>query len=55
MNNDEDGEEKQPIVREGNQDLTIDNSLINVLDMVYLLSNHNGYLDGDKHCLRIKK
>ena len=35
------------------KDLTINYKLITVLDMVYLLSNYDGYLDGDGKCLKI--
>ena len=33
--------------------LEIKTDLITVLDMVYLLSNNDGYVDGDKSCLII--
>jgi hypothetical protein len=33
--------------------LTIDNKLITVMDTIYLLSNYEGFLDGDEKCLKI--
>jgi hypothetical protein len=41
--------------KEGKTNITIDYSLISIFDMLYLLSNNNGYLDGDAKCLIIKK
>lgn len=35
--------------------LEISFSLLTVLDVKYLLSNHNGYIDGDRRCLVITK
>ena len=34
--------------------LTIKNNMVTVLDAVYILSNNDGYMDGDKQCLVIK-
>ena len=39
---------------EGNTYLSINNNLITTIEACYLLSNYNGYMDGDKKCLRIK-
>ena len=34
--------------------LTIKNDRITVTETIYLLSNYDGYIDGDKKCLVIK-
>ena len=33
--------------------LEISYSFLTTMEMLYLLSNNDGYLDGDKHCLVI--
>lgn len=33
--------------------LTIQNNQITVFEMIYLLSNYDGYVDGDKQCVVI--
>jgi len=35
--------------------LTIDYKQLTVFEAVYLLSNYDGYMDGDNKCLRINK
>jgi hypothetical protein len=34
--------------------LTINYNMVTVMETMYLLSNYDGYLDGDKKCLIIK-
>lgn len=33
--------------------ITINYDLLTLFDMVFLLSNYDGYLDGDKKCLTL--
>jgi len=35
--------------------LTIDYNILTVQDACYLLSNYNGYFDGDRKCLVVNK
>ena len=41
--------------RRGGTMLQVDYSLVTVQDAVYLLSNNNGYFDGDIRCLVIEQ
>lgn len=34
--------------------IEIDNKIITVQETVFLLKNYEGYIDGDKKCLRIE-
>jgi len=38
-------------IKRGEPMLQVNYSLVTVQDAVYLLSNNNGYFDGDKKCL----